>query len=504
VIATRFENLDAGSSSGAIYGWYQYHVDKQTMSAKVSHFADDFLSAEHDIKFGVQFADAPVDGLYGVNDRIYTYDYMTGYGYDYTPYAYGGTVRTVSAFVDDSVQLGERLQLNLGLRWDRTKARFTDQPVVDGLGETTSDIVPGYDVYDWNTISPRLGFNLELTSDGKTVLKGHYGRYYRAGNTGEWVAATSPTRVVSYFGDWNFETSEFENLEVNSSPSNASVDPDFDPARTDQFILSVEREIMDGLNLSATFIAKRSRNLSNWMDVGGVYAPIPYVDDVGAEASGRTITVFQLQNERADRAFMLRTGENTRVDNNAFSLAATKRMSSNWQLTTSVTFQNLTSANVFGETAQLNFREFGRDPNDFVNSDGLAFRNRDVLAKAQLLYEGLPWELVLGVDWNVYTGYPTQREVRVEETGLFSEVMTEPRSDDKRFPSANLFNIRIQKDIPLGGRGARLSLLANVFNLFNEDAVTRYRSNLATSDIYHTAREVVLPRRLMIGAKFNF
>ncbi len=220
------------------------------------------------------------------------------------------------------------------------------------------------------------------------MLKAHYGRYYRAGNTGEWVAATSPTRLQSYFGDWNFSTSSFENLVVDSSPSNASVDPDFRPARTDQFILSLERELFENIGLSATYIAKRGRHLSNWVDIGGIYAPVPYVDDVGAEASGETITVLQLQNDRGDREFLLTTGEETRADNDAFTLAATKRMSSDWQLTTSLTFQNPTSANVFGETAQLNFREFGRDPNDYINSDGLAVRNRDVMANAQFLYDG--------------------------------------------------------------------------------------------------------------------
>lgn len=504
VVATRFENLDIGAASGAIFGWYEYHADKQSLNAKVSHYASDFLDASHDFKFGVQFSNAPVDGTYGVNDRIYTYDYLTGYGYDYTPYAYGGAVNAFGVFIDDSVQVGDRLQLNFGVRYDNTKASFTDQPVVDGQGNVTSEIVQGFDVYTWNTVSPRIGFNMDLTGDGKTVLKGHYGRYYRAGNTGEWVAATSPTRIVSFVGEWDFQTSMFENLEVDFSPSNASVDPNFEPARTDQFIISVERELVEDLNLTATFIAKRGRNLTNWNDTGGIYAPVPYVDDVGAEASGRTITVFQLQNERADRAFLLTTGEATRADNNAFSLTATKRMASNWQLTASLTLQDHTSANIFGSTAQLNFREFGRDPNDFINSEGLAVRNRDVLAKTQFLYIGLPWDFTVGVDWNYFTGYPTRRQVRVAATGLNSRVQTEPRTDDKRFDSVNLFNLRIQKDVQLGEGGARLSLLVNFFNLFNDDAATRFRSDLATSDIFHTPREVLQPRRLMLGVKMAF
>lgn len=503
VIATRFENLDTGSASGAIFGWYSYDVSKTSLNAKVSHHASDFLGAGHDFKFGVQYSSAPVDGLYGVNDRVYTSDYITGYGYDYTPYAYGGTVRAVGAFVDDSIQVGNRLQINAGLRYDNTKARFTDQPVTNEIGEPTAEIIQGSDVYKWNTISPRIGFNLKLTKDAKTVLKGHYGRYYRAGNTGEWVAATSPTRVQSLFGDWNFATSRFENVVVNGVPSNASVDPGIEPARTDQFTLSLERELFPLVNVAATFVLKRGRNLSNWTDTGGIYAPVPYVDNVGAEASGRTLTVLQLQNDRADRAFLLTTGRATKADVRALSLTATKRMSSNWQLTSSLTLQKATSVNVFGQTAQLNFREYGRDPNAYINSDGRAVRDRPVLAKVQFLRSSLPWDLSFGVDWNYFSGYPTRREVRVEATNLNSPVQTEPRTDDKRFPSVNLLNFRLEKSVSVG-KGARLTLLANVFNAFNDDAVTDFRSDLATSDIYHAPEQVVAPRRLMLGAKLDF
>lgn len=503
IIGTRFENLDTGGASGAIFGWYSYDVSKTSVNAKVSHHASKFLNAGHDFKFGVQYSNAPVDGLYGVNDRVYTSNYQSGYGYDYTPYAYGGTVRAVGVFLDDSIQIGKRLQLNAGVRYDNTNARFTDQPVTDEVGEPTDAMVRGFDVYKWNTISPRFGFNLKLTKDAKTVLKGHYGRYYRAGNTGEWVAATSPTRVQSLFGDWNFQTSRFENVVVNGVPSNASVDPGLEPARTDQFTLSLERELFPLVNVAATFVVKRGRNLSNWVDAGGIYAPVPYVDDVGAEASGRTLTVFQLQNDRADRAFLLTTGRQTEADVRALSLTATRRMASNWQLTTSLTLQKATSVNVFGQTAQLNFREYGRDPNAYINSDGRAVRDRPVLAKVQFLHRGLPWGLSLGVDWNYYTGYPTRREVRVEATNLNSPVQTQPRTDDTRFPSVNLLNLRLEKSVDVG-KGARLTLLGSVFNTFNDDAVTNFRSDLATSDIYHAPEQVLAPRRLMLGAKLDF
>jgi outer membrane receptor protein involved in Fe transport len=504
VIATRFENLDTGVTTGAPGSWYEYHVAKTSLSAKVSHHAGDFLNAVHDFKFGVQWSDAPGSGEYGVNDIVYTTDFRSGYGYDYTPYAYGGTVKTLGVFVDDSVQVGERLQINAGVRYDNIRTRFTEQPVLDEQGVPTSRTVPGLDVYKWNTVSPRLGFNLKLTGDGKTVLKTHYGRYYRGGSTGEWVAFASPTRVVALIGDWDFPSSQFVNTEVAFSPSNAAVDPGIEPARTDQFVVSLERELFGSLNLGATYILKRGRSLSNWRDVGGIYAPFSYVDDVGAEASGRTLTLFGIQNSLADRRFLLTTGADARADVDAFSLTATRRMTSNWQLNASLTLQKATSANTWGRTAQLNFRSYGRDPNDYVNSEGRGHRDRDVIAKLQFLRTNLPLGFTLGVDWSYYTGYPTLRQVRVPATGLTSTVQTEPRSDDKRFPNTNLLNLRLQKDVRLGKGDARVSLLANVFNVFNDDAVVTFRSTLATSALYHQPATVLHPRRAMLGAKFEF
>ena len=505
VIKTRFYNLATGGASGAPYSFYEYHVDRTTIQGKVSHHAADFMGASHDFKFGVQYSDAPATGEYGVNDRVYTYDYATGYGYDYQPYAYGGTVKSLGVFVDDSIQAGDRLQINAGLRYDHADTKWTPQPVLDDLSNRTSEIIPGRDVYTWNTISPRIGFNYKLTEDGKTVLKGHYGRYHRAATTGEWVGFASPTRPVTFFGDYDGATDSFINTEVAFGPSNADVDPNLKPPKTDQFILSIERELWETVNLTATYIHKRGRDMPRWTDVGATYIPIPYVDDVGPEASGQTITIFQLVGDRADRRFLVVTAEDGRADVDAFSFTATKRMADNWQLTSSLTLTKATSANTFGRTASTNWRSFGRDPNDLVNSDGRAVRERPVMAKLQLLYMGLPWGFTGGVDWTYYSGYPTRRQIRLPETGIFSRVQTEPRTDGKRFPSVNLLNVRLQKDIRLGDGGAHLRLIVNAFNLLNDDAHLDFRSDLASSpEIYHQPRDFLLPRRLMLGVKLDF
>lgn len=70
----------------------------------------------------------------------------------------------------------ERLTLNLGVRFDHNNATIPDLDVLDQNGSPTGGTVPGRELYAWNRLSPRLGFNCKLTKDGKTALRAHLGR----------------------------------------------------------------------------------------------------------------------------------------------------------------------------------------------------------------------------------------------------------------------------------------------------------------------------------------
>ncbi len=89
---------------------------------------------------------------------------------------------------------GQRLTITPGVRFDRMKASSPDAPIIDptvsigngGLCKCvqsfpfTGESVPGLgDLQTWTTVAPRVGFNYKLTEDGKTVLRGTTGRYYR-------------------------------------------------------------------------------------------------------------------------------------------------------------------------------------------------------------------------------------------------------------------------------------------------------------------------------------
>src|SRR5207253_85147 len=53
-------------------------------------------------------------------------------------------------------------------------------------GRQTDAIVRGLGtLYIWNVLSPRLGVTAKLTTDGRTILRGSYGRFSQGVLTGE-------------------------------------------------------------------------------------------------------------------------------------------------------------------------------------------------------------------------------------------------------------------------------------------------------------------------------
>src|SRR5262249_30674045 len=101
------------------------------------------------------------------------------YSLNQEPYALGGTIKTYGVFGQDDWTMNSRVTVNLGLRYDRTVADVPPLDQLDGTLQPTGKTFPGVaDVIRFNDVSPRLGAAVKLDEPGKTVLKGHWGRYF--------------------------------------------------------------------------------------------------------------------------------------------------------------------------------------------------------------------------------------------------------------------------------------------------------------------------------------
>ena len=88
--------------------------------------------------------------------------------------------------MSDALTLRDRLTVNAGLRFDRSRAISQDLRGLDSDGHDTGEIIGGLGtLYTWNIVSPRLGVTAKLGADGRTILRASYGRYSQGVLTGE-------------------------------------------------------------------------------------------------------------------------------------------------------------------------------------------------------------------------------------------------------------------------------------------------------------------------------
>ena len=156
--------LDGGS------GVAQARVDRSTqLDDTFSYFLPDW-HGEHQLKAGFQSAKRQeIFGDFGTangqfsfdTDRAFNANDLTTFPTSFVVRVKGGLDaaipdnRTLGVFLQDDWRLHDRLTLSLGLRYDK------------------EDIT-----HDNNNYAPRLGFAWDPSGDGKTVVRGGYGRFY--------------------------------------------------------------------------------------------------------------------------------------------------------------------------------------------------------------------------------------------------------------------------------------------------------------------------------------
>ncbi|OLB61247.1 MAG: hypothetical protein AUI11_10505, partial [Acidobacteria bacterium 13_2_20CM_2_66_4] len=358
-VQPRFEDQDTGSITGGISQWTENRSWRYGFQTKVSH--------------------------------------LTGQ----LPYHQGAMARAMGLYVDDTYRVGNAV-INLGVRYDYSKGLFQALPFLDALGNPTGKLSPANDdVYHWNTFSPRAGINYRVNSSGRTVVKAHFGRYYKLLEAAEFRPAVPSITTLNTF------TLDAAGNRTNIVPTAAAslrIDPNFKSPYSNQFIAQLEQELVANLGLQVNYVHKYGQDYGAWQDIAGQYVQVPYVDNLGTNATGQTVMVDRLVSNPADRVFLETNPAGMYMRYNGVTLMATKRMSQNWQgvvslvlskaegrLASSARFSPVTSQSSLATST--NFGREAAGPNDFVNTEGRLIGDRPVVAKAQLVYR-FPWGIL--------------------------------------------------------------------------------------------------------------
>jgi len=409
-----------------VFPWIEaMDSNRHTVQADVSYFAENFLG-EHDIKFGAQYTVGKGSYLGGYFQGYVNYAYPNGYAGYYIPnlinypWYYGAyddgaifrndktykdpflTVRKgiqLGFFLDDQWTPTKRLTINLGLRLDKTTARYGEGkiyevPTTPDLRNPLTEVstrAATDNIYDFSNISPRIGLTYALSRDRKTVARASFGRYYmpltleNLNRFGPHAPQTSVHRLL-YRIPWDeFDTNPHNNymdpaeveywtrqLHDMTSYSDTwiyddqswqlQVSPDLKNQFTDQLTFNLERELFKDLSLSASYIFRHTGNLMAQIPINEatgeewVYETKPYTTSKGVDVmlysivkgdydgvGGATMTGADLQWISDHNNFEVRNvgeyfGVKAKRDYHGLQLVLNKRYSERWQALASVVY----------------------------------------------------------------------------------------------------------------------------------------------------------------------
>ena len=160
-----------------------------------------------------------------------------------------------------------RLTLTLGVRWDRQEPHYEASIRNAALSAIfPAQTVPATTLLTSNKIVPRLGFSYDLVGDGKSVVKGFYGRYYF--NFADRLANLNPggTNRRDYrFNDLNdnriFDgVQELGTLIASAGGSSTTLDPNLKTPYTDELSVSYERQFWGESSFRGAYVRKMSRD----------------------------------------------------------------------------------------------------------------------------------------------------------------------------------------------------------------------------------------------------
>ena len=382
----------------------------------------------------------------------------------------------VGFFLQDAWTISNRLTLNLGLRSDAETipSYRPENPSLEfGIGDK---------------IAPRVGFAYDIKGDGQWKAYGSWGLFYDISKLemprGAWGA--------DHWVDYHYTLDSYEwpsiNCEgpqgsgcagrfieladrrhVSNDANNNLIDPNLKPIRTQEFTLGVDHELTRSISVGVRYAHK-------WLD--------RTIEDVGIQVAG-VGEVFMIANPgygiaeytlaaqcpacpaqpRAQRVY----------DGLEFRLR--KRLSNNWSMNTSYTYSHLVG-NYSGLTSSDENNRNSPSVARFFDGLYMSFdahgnpiegelqTDRPHYFKLQTTYD-LPWGTGIGANITAASGTLQQSTITYKSVPVFDDA----RGNMGRTPVYSFTDLFAQQDIRI--KGLRFNLGVTVFNLFDQDTVTR-------------------------------
>jgi outer membrane receptor protein involved in Fe transport len=417
----------------------------------------------------------------------------------------GGTTepnQTEFAFYgQNDFRANSKLTLNLGVRYDYEKIDCppvqNPDPLLLSHGVNTANCPK-----DKNNIGPRAGFS--YAPDDKTAIRGGFGLYY--GRTPAIVTGTAHSQNGINVSGINLTSAQIVSAGLayprilTAPPAGTAANPnlflfapDYEQPYTEQGRIGVEREIRNGLSLSATYLYYHGLHLTRTRDIN-LFAPVPFAR-VGPD--GQTYTFLRFASTTV-RPISRTTGLSYNRINlfesasrslyNGLAFQATQRFTRGFQFIAAYTYSKAnddrpdqTAVVVGADDAKIVENQIN-PATDYGRSD-TDLRHRFVFSP---VYE---WGKI---KWSenafaraLFSHYSLSSIMQFQSGSPYSALVGgDPNNDGNRSndrlpgtvrnqfttPSVYQFDVRLTRSIPFG-ENMRIRLIGEAFNIFNRSNV---------------------------------
>ena len=427
-------------------------------------------------------------------------------------------------YVQDDWDVTDKLQLNLGIRWDRESNMFNNKyvtptnaaAVLTALGpinnfDADDYITDGNDRPVYDMIQPRIGFSYDVHDDQRTVIFGGFGRYfdrnvfnntlderyrqqYLIGNFRFSADGLTPGTVM---WDPAYLTREglieLQATATTGFPELFAVKNNAKPPRTDQFSLGVRQRFLRDWVASVTLSSIRGKNgythyFGNRTDGG-----------TGGCCDGSISNALGFGN-------VLIGADDLKTRYKALYLSIDKNytVGSGWGLNIAYTLQKAEQNG--GDLFSL----------DKYTADDYGFRDKAGIDRHSLVVSGLldlPW----GVKFSTLSKFGSGEAFQVFDASV--EPFFHPTTNQiyAKFPEKNCLgilarcevDITFEKEVALFG-GHRASFAVDVFNLFNNKNYTGFGGFVCCGappsdfNLGEPGRLLTFPRRVQFRTAYRF
>jgi Carboxypeptidase regulatory-like domain len=484
----------------------------------VSFFGSNFIKGTHQLKTGFDYLFGGYPHKQGdKGGGNYQLRFNNGAPFQIETYNYPvrpfNDSHYLGIYAQDSWSINHRLTLSLGLRYAYDNAYAPPQcnaPSQFGAAQCWDRI----QMRIWHSWVPRIHAAYDLFGDGKSVIKGGYGRFVNLREVNPEIVNANRNNRAGSLWTWRDlnNNRDYDSGEVNLDPNgsdfrsisgvtDAVPNPVEPQPKSDEFSLTFEREVLRNLGVRTTAVYARNFNLRRLQELYRPYEiynipitrPDPGPDGLvgSTDDPNKTMTYWEYPAALGGRQFAgtMLVGWPGQQTFKTIEVAGTKRMSGGWQANVSLSFTKTDS--VFDDRQPLN-------PNSEINTAQDYWEYTTKVSGGYIL----PWEIVASANFERRQGLPQSRQHQFTGgTTIASIVLNTDPLGTIRLPDTNLIDFRFAKRMRIGGSHT-LEGRFDFFNVMNANFVTG--RNLRSGSTYLVPSSIILPRILQVGVTYNF